>query len=51
MSDRQNRDVGQKRVKQKYYYRCDCWLCTDGATKKRIKKKRQERKELLKSYE
>ena len=35
MSDRKNRDKGIKNTRKKLWM-CDCWLCTDGKTKKRI---------------
>lgn len=44
MSDRKNRDRGNKKARGNPYS-CDCWLCTDGKTKKRIKLARQEKKE------
>ncbi len=37
MSDRNNRDVGNKKAYKQVHgkYGCDCWLCTDGKAKKR----------------
>lgn len=49
MSDRRNRDVGRKRVRQQVRYRCDCWLCTDWKTKKRILLEKLDRKDRVRS--
>lgn len=46
MSDRKNRDVGRKRERVQNKKMCDCWLCTDGATKKKRGLRRQDRKEI-----
>jgi len=51
MSDRKNRDVGRKKEWQKYHHLCDCWLCTNGKTKKRLLKERQLNKQKHKDLE
>lgn len=46
MSDRKNRDRGNKKARR--HYHCDCWLCIEGKEKKRILKERNrdDRKEI-----
>jgi hypothetical protein len=46
MSDRKNRDIGNKREHQKNKPQCDCWLCREGKTKKRVIRDKDIRKEL-----
>lgn len=46
MSDRRKRDVGRKREHQQNKHDCDCWYCMDGGTKKKIRKQREDRKEI-----
>ena len=46
MSDRSNRDVGNKRESKKHKNECGCWHCETGATKKRVKKARVDRDDL-----
>ena len=40
MSDRHNRDIGSKKA-YKSKYRCGCWHCEEGKTKKRVINDRQ----------
>lgn len=46
VSDRTNRDIGNKKAKKAHERLCDCWHCTDGATKKRIKLDRELKRQL-----
>lgn len=46
MSDRRNRDIGNKREYKKHKTYCDCWHCEAGAVKKRVKKDRVDRDDL-----
>ena len=48
MSDRNNRDVGNKKAYKQTHgkYGCDCWLCTDGKAKKKSILAKVEKKEL-----
>ena len=45
MSDRKNRDVGNKREQIKNHPWCDCWMCQKGKDKLRRMKERELRKE------
>ena len=36
MSDRTNRDIGNKRNHQKNKRECSCWYCISGKEKKRL---------------
>lgn len=46
MSDRKNRDIGNKRVHQENKHECSCWLCEEGKVKLRKKKERELRREI-----
>lgn len=50
MSDRKNRDVGNKRVHQETKRECSCWICEEGKVKLRKERERQERRERQKGY-
>lgn len=41
MSDRTNRDIGNKRNHQKNKRECSCWYCISGKEKKRILKQKE----------
>ena len=49
MSDRRNRDLGQKRNQQRHRKYCDCWLCMEDPEKKRLVQERANKKELRSS--
>lgn len=49
MSDRRNRDLGNKRDRQLHRRYCDCWLCMEDPVKKKIIEDKINRKELRSS--
>lgn len=49
MSDRANRDLGQKRNQQRHRRYCDCWYCMSDPEKKRRVEERANKKELRSS--
>ena len=46
MSDRKNRDRGNKKAFKRLGYQCDCWLCEKAKTKKKVISKRDANKDM-----